>query len=254
MSQFYTYLHCKPDGTPFYVGKGCSGANGYRRSHSLTSARSEYHRRVVLKYGKNNIRIFVFYCDSEKQALADEIHQIAQLRMDGVKLVNFTDGGEGTSGLKWTQEQRDRLSQYVKTKDHLRKISEARIGMAHSEESNRRISAAKMGCPSPRKGATLSAAQREKISLSWKTRTVTPETRAKQSASLTGRKHADSFESMATEEMIAQLTRDYADGFSLPSLEKKYRAGHRALRRILVANGVTIRPSQFKRKATAATS
>ena len=20
--QFYTYLHCKPDGTPFYVGKG----------------------------------------------------------------------------------------------------------------------------------------------------------------------------------------------------------------------------------------
>jgi hypothetical protein len=26
MKQFYTYLHCKPDGTPFYEGKPWSAA------------------------------------------------------------------------------------------------------------------------------------------------------------------------------------------------------------------------------------
>jgi hypothetical protein len=143
--QFYTYLHCKPDGTPFYVGKGCSGVNWYRRSHSLTSGRSKHHQHVVKKYGKKNILVFVFPCDSEEQALSDEILQIAQLRADGYGLVNVTDGGEGTVGLKWAEESRAKLSQHVKSEEHLRKISESRRGMKFSEETRRKIAAAKTG-------------------------------------------------------------------------------------------------------------
>jgi len=55
----------------------------------------------VSKHGKNNILIYVFPCDSEQQALADEIQQIAQLRAEGYKLANKSDGGEGgATGVK----------------------------------------------------------------------------------------------------------------------------------------------------------
>jgi glutathione peroxidase-family protein len=35
---------------------------------------------VVNKYGKEDIQVFLFPCESEEQAFADEIQQIAQLR------------------------------------------------------------------------------------------------------------------------------------------------------------------------------
>lgn len=96
MTDFYTYIHAKPNGgDPFYVGKGCGG-----RSHMLTQ-RSQYHKRMIKKYG---VEIFVFPCESEEQALADEIQQIAQLRAEGYELVNRTDGGDGTSGYRHTPE------------------------------------------------------------------------------------------------------------------------------------------------------
>lgn len=94
MKQFYTYLHCKPNGEPFYVGKG----TGKRCYEFFKSRRSEHHLNIVRKYGRENIMIFVFPCDSEKQAFNDEIQQISQLRSEGFNLVNHTDGGEGHSG------------------------------------------------------------------------------------------------------------------------------------------------------------
>lgn len=95
IKKFYTYLHCKPNGDPFYVGKG----NG-KRSHDFTCGRNQHHKNIVAKYGKENVGVFVFDCDSEAQALADEVQQIAQLREEGYELCNMTDGGEGASGFK----------------------------------------------------------------------------------------------------------------------------------------------------------
>lgn len=89
---FYTYLHCTPSGDPFYVGKG-SGKRAYRLNQ-----RNAHHKAVIAKYGKDNIRIFIFPCESEESAFLDEVHQIAQLRNEGFDLVNHTDGGEGESG------------------------------------------------------------------------------------------------------------------------------------------------------------
>lgn len=91
--QFYTYLHCKPNGDPFYVGKG----SGKRASNFYK--RNAHHKAIVAKYGKSNIGVYVFCCDSEQEAFADEIHQIAQLRSEGLILANVTNGGDGVSGL-----------------------------------------------------------------------------------------------------------------------------------------------------------
>lgn len=71
---FYTYLHCKPNGAPFYVGKGCRSTGG-ERSHKF-SGRNKHHQNIVAKHGKNNIKIYVFQCNSEQQAKVDEIQKL----------------------------------------------------------------------------------------------------------------------------------------------------------------------------------
>lgn len=60
--------------------------------------RNAHHRNTVKKYGAKNIKIFVFPCASEREALENEVQQIAQLRQEGITLCNVTNGGEGTSG------------------------------------------------------------------------------------------------------------------------------------------------------------
>jgi hypothetical protein len=51
VAEHYAYIHCKPDGTPFYVGKG--SGDRFR----VSGARNPYYRRTVNKYGAKNILI-----------------------------------------------------------------------------------------------------------------------------------------------------------------------------------------------------
>lgn len=105
MKHFYTYLHCKPNGDPFYVGKGCG-----RRSNDFTGGRNQHHKNIIAKHGKENILVYVFPCNSEAEAFADEIQQIAQLRAEGYDLCNQTYGGEGAAGLVCLPETRKKLA------------------------------------------------------------------------------------------------------------------------------------------------
>lgn len=161
-TRFYTYLHCKPDGTPFYVGKG----KGNRaRELSRSSGRNRWHRGIVEKYGRENILVFVFACDSEQQALHDEKLQIAQLRDMGYELCNLTDGGEGLSNP--TSAVREKLTNASRKMwedpDYRSKVCKAqsvgKIGnknavgnsnakgntFAHTEAAKRRMSEARKG-------------------------------------------------------------------------------------------------------------
>lgn len=138
---FYTYLHCRPDGTPFYVGKG-SG----KRSHWFYQ-RTKHHNHIIAKYGIENIGVFVFPCESEEQAFVDEQHQIAQLRREGAKLCNLTDGGEGKSGFIPSQETRQKMSiaskKLVKSPEfisHQKHIKGVRYG---TDESYKRMGVTK---------------------------------------------------------------------------------------------------------------
>ena len=184
MNQFYTYLHCKPDGSPFYVGKGFNS-----RAYTFYN-RNEYHKRIVEKYGKENILIYVFPCNSEAQAFADEVQQIAQLRKDGYALCNLTDGGEGVAGLVFTDQ-------------HKEKIGKARLGKKRppfSEEWKRKIG--RPGRPSPKLGCKLTAEHIEKIRIASTGRLLTADVKRKISLSKIGKPRSEETKKKVSESLI----------------------------------------------------
>jgi len=125
---FYVYEHRRKDsGMVFYVGKGCG------RRAVVSDRRSAHWKSVVAKSGGFEVCHLVTGVDEELSLLA-EIEAIDKYRRIGVRLVNKTDGGEGTSGFC-----------YVMQDEHKRKIAAARIGKPRPREMVERMRAAKTG-------------------------------------------------------------------------------------------------------------
>lgn len=137
----FAYVHCKPDGSVFYVGKGA-----LRRAKNLRE-RNEYHRRVVAKYGRENILIGMLECSSNAISLELERGIIKCLKRSGVKLTNCTDGGE--KGTVLTDETKAKLSVAAKKRGvseacHKAKVA-AKKGKPLSEEQKRKQSESMKG-------------------------------------------------------------------------------------------------------------
>ena len=163
-NSFVTYVHMKPDLTPFYVGKGTN-----KRAHTLNAkGRNAWHGRVVNKYGRRNIVIEVIECQSEAEAFFREKMIIAALRASGHNLCNLTEGGEGACGAKRTEE----------TKQKLRAAS---TGRKHSDETKKKLADIS-------RGKTLSQEAREKVSAAGVGRVKTRETLEKMRQAMLGRK------------------------------------------------------------------
>lgn len=163
---FYTYSHHKPDGTPFYVGKGST-----RTRMMVCHRRSTRHQRTVDKYGKENIVVKVYECSTEAEAFALEKLQIMQCRFDGYDLVNHAIGGVGgTTGYKASAETRAKLSVLHKghtynvgrkhTDDARANMSQFQKGRPKSPEHRARIAAAHTG----KRGRVCSNTTRQKMS------------------------------------------------------------------------------------------
>lgn len=95
---FYTYIHLrKSDLKPFYVGKG-SGCRAWSK------ARSDWWHRIAKKHG-----YVVQICaewESELDAFEHEMFLISCIKDMGIRLCNLTNGGEGASGAKHSEESR----------------------------------------------------------------------------------------------------------------------------------------------------
>jgi NUMOD3 motif len=149
MSDFYSYLWLREDGSPYYAGKG-------RGTRAFTSTGHNVHRPA------DGSRILVFPMLSESEAFESEI---ALIDLFGRKdfgtgcLRNITYGGEGPCGRVVSddtkQKMRDKALGVKKSEAHKHKLSlvaQTRIGnknhfygRTHSEETKQRIRNALLG-------------------------------------------------------------------------------------------------------------
>lgn len=123
MNIYYIYFYLRDDFTPYYVGKG----KGYR-------AWSKHQSGINLPKDKSKI-IIVRDNLTELQAFILERYYIRWFgRKDNVSgiLRNMTDGGDGCSGYKHTDEHKkyisDVLKSHTRTKEHCEAISKSKKG------------------------------------------------------------------------------------------------------------------------------
>jgi hypothetical protein len=161
MKYCFVYVDCKPNGTPFYIGKGNKA-----RLKNLT--RNSHHSNICKKY-PDWYRGLVF-AGSEKDCHIKEMELIAKFGRSDLgqgSLVNYTDGGEGISNP--TFETRQKLSKVhsgkVTSEQTKKKLSMAHKGKTLSEEHKFKLSLVKLGKPSGWKGKTASVETKEKMRL-----------------------------------------------------------------------------------------
>lgn len=138
-TKYFVYLHSKPDGTIFYVGKGTK----VRAYAFKAPRRNPHYKNIIAKHGQDNILVELIECESEEHAFQVEIETIARMRANGVALVNMTDGGEGTSGFTQPEHVRQAVAkantERIFTDDQRRRISEKLKGRVFSQESIEKV-------------------------------------------------------------------------------------------------------------------
>lgn len=164
---FYVYQHIRPDtGAVFYVGKG-RGSRAYNFNN-----RGRYWNNIVKHCGKPVVKLAAENLDEELSLFA-EMECIDVLRRRGVRLVNISDGGEGTTGWVPSEETRRKIGEANKhtpkavgeqhgmygkkhTLESLAKMKEAQTkrewgekhpfyGRHHTEETRTKISQSRKG-------------------------------------------------------------------------------------------------------------
>jgi hypothetical protein len=144
---FYVYQYLREDGSPYYIGKGKNNRAWLR------------NKKERIRKPPNNDRIIIVKDNlTEHEAHILEIELIAQYgRKDlgtGI-LHNLTDGGEGGSGRKNSQEHVRAMAEANKgnkynlgrkhSKDAIDKIRSAHLGKKRSDETKKKLSESHLG-------------------------------------------------------------------------------------------------------------
>jgi hypothetical protein len=125
---FYVYEHIRLDtNTVFYVGKG-KGRRCFEAKR-----RNQHWKCIVAKAGGFDVRVVVDKVDEELAFLAEQ-ELITKLKLQGVSLANLTDGGEGASGYRHTDNARIKfsktMSRTMETYKHI--VRERQLGKNNS--------------------------------------------------------------------------------------------------------------------------
>lgn len=153
MKTFCVYALCDPfSGKVRYVGK----TDRPKRRHAahMSSAKRgvkryvyDWIRSLLSRGGEPGMHILE-WCVSDEEASWAEKWFIEKFRKI-YALTNLTDGGDGFSGMKFSDEHREKLAERKRgrklTEEHKRKISRSNTGRVFSEETRRKISKSNMG-------------------------------------------------------------------------------------------------------------
>lgn len=143
---YYVYEHWRLDRDEcFYVGKGRGG-----RAYKMRD-RNRFHTAIVQKLQREGyaveVRIVAFGL-SEDQAFALEKERIAFWRAAKADLANVTNGGDGVSGLKMSEEAKAKMRAAKLGKKQTPEQIEKRIsplrGRKQPEEAIRKLSATRI--------------------------------------------------------------------------------------------------------------
>jgi hypothetical protein len=177
MSQFYVYEHLTKDtNKTFYVGKGA----GYRSGSK--SNRNKHWQKIVKKHGFT-VNIIAKDLDEELAFLCEQ-ERIEQLKKLGYKLCNYTNGGEGISGHKHSEQSKKKISKKAigrnvghtwnvgrkQSQEWKKNISKSlignkrRLGIPHTKESLEIIKFHSTGKNNPMYGKQQKDSTKSKIS------------------------------------------------------------------------------------------
>lgn len=168
-SKYCIYRHLKPNGEVFYIGIG-----NLKRPYNKKD-RSIYWKNTVAKYGYE-IQILKsdLTWDDAKELEIILISWYKRKDCCGGTLVNLTDGGEGSAGRMWTEEEK-------------KKISIANTGKTRTDEVKQKMSDAKKGEKHPNYGKPMTEELSKILIASRLGRKASKETKQKMSASHKGK-------------------------------------------------------------------
>jgi hypothetical protein len=110
--KFYVYSLTDPEGKTFYIGKGNGQRiKAHRRDAKKFKHSNKYVERVINKIWSSDLDFsekILFDNLTESEAFEAEIRLISEIGLDN--LCNFTAGGEGTTGMRHSEEARKRMS------------------------------------------------------------------------------------------------------------------------------------------------
>lgn len=225
---FYVYVLFRPwNGVPCYVGKG-KGARWLAHDQRPTN---KHLANIIAKAGGAELpKVKIRQWLREEDAFIIEQSLIRAIgRGSEGPLVNLTDGGEGPSGLQFTEsslaKMRDSHLGKPRSSQAIEKHRAKMIGRAVSAETREKISAAQRGRKYPdrlpwNKGKTFSPETKEKMRQAKLGRTVSAEQRAKISASNLGKKRDPS---VGQKISAAKMGKKWS-----PENRAKLRAGNRS--------------------------
>jgi NUMOD3 motif len=199
---FYNYIYVDPryqeryEGQgfcllyrPIYVGKGSRTRHEDHLRPSRLASNTKFHNTLRKLLVDHDMRSYIIRFNwTESETFLAETTYIQNIGRDDLKtgpLFNLTDGGDGASGAKRTEEQKEKYSQSLlgknkgkertnlarqrmslagkgrpKSEEHKQKISIANRGKRHTQESRLKMKKAKLGrCLSIETRQKMSAAR-----------------------------------------------------------------------------------------------